>query len=107
MVQNLSNLHYAYSHLIRHWHAGSEQFAGGDALFTALDEGWEIDETVPYQEHWFAGAQCVVVFLCQLTRADETMTMPVITNPYVQAILTGINAKLVSTKEKKTVKKAR
>jgi hypothetical protein len=107
MTQNLSNLHYAYSHLIRHWHAGSEQFAGGDALFTALDEGWEMDETVPYEEHWFAGAQCVVVFLCQLTRGDETMTMPVITNPYVQSMLSDMNAKLVSSKEKKTVKKVR
>jgi len=107
VTQNLSNFHYAYSHLVRHWHADSEQYAGGDALFTALDNGWEIDETVPYEEHWFAGAQCVVVFLCRLKRGEETMMMPVITNPYIRRMLTEMKAKLVSTKEKKTVKKVK
>jgi hypothetical protein len=107
MTQNLSNLHYAYSHMVRHWHAGSEQFAGGDALFTALEEGWEIDETVRCQEHWMSSAQCVMVFLCKLTRGDETMTMPVITNPYVECMLSDMSAKLVTSNEKKTVKKVR
>jgi hypothetical protein len=109
VAQNLSNFHYAYSHLVRHWHAGSEKYAGGDALFTALDNGWDIDENVTYEEHWSAGAgaQCVVVFYFQLKRGGETMTMPVITNPFVRRILNDMDAKLIPAKEKtKQVKKA-
>jgi hypothetical protein len=102
--QNLSNFHYAYAHLVRHWHAGSEQFTGGDALFTALDNGWEVDETVLYEEHWIAGAQCVVVFRFRLTHGDESMTMPVITNPFVQRILAEMNVKLIPARERKQVK---
>ena len=102
--QNLANFHYAYSHLIRHWHAGSESFAGGDALFTALDNGWEVNETVLYEEHWIAGAQCVVVFHFQLTLGHERMTMPVIINPFVQRILPELNVKLVPARERKQVK---
>ena len=106
-AQNLSNFHYAYAHLVRHWHAESEKYTGGDALFTALDNGWEIGDTVLYEEHWNAGAQCVVVYHFQLTQGDETMTMPVITNPFVQRMLAEIDAKLVNSGEKKAVKKVK
>jgi hypothetical protein len=105
-AQNLSNFHYAYSHLIRHWHAESEKYAGGDALFTALDNGWAIEESVMYEEHWSNGAQCVVVFYFQLKRGGEAMTMPVITNPFVRRMLFEMEAKLVLSKEPKQVKKA-
>jgi len=106
VAQNLSNLHYAYSHLIRHWHAESEKYAGGDALFTALDNGWDMDETVTYEEHWNAGAQCVVVFYFRLKCGGDTMTMPVITNPFVRRMLTDMEAKLIPAKETKQVKRA-
>jgi hypothetical protein len=106
VVQNLSNFHYAYSHLVRHWHAESEKYTGGDALFTALDNGWDIDETVTFEEHWSAGAQCVVVFYFQLKRGGEAMIMPVITNPFVQRMLNEMEAKLVPAKATKQVKKA-
>ncbi|MEO8613358.1 MAG: hypothetical protein ABI690_36040 [Chloroflexota bacterium] len=105
-AQNLSNLHYAYSYLVRHWHAESEKYAGGDALFTALDNGWDIDENVSFEEHWSAGAQCVVVFYFQLKRGGESMTMPVITNPFVRRVLNDMEAKLIPTKEPKKVKRA-
>jgi hypothetical protein len=104
-AQNLSNFHYGYAHLVRHWHEGSEKYAGGDALFTALDNGWEIEDTVVYEEHWSSGAQCVVVFQFHLTNGSDSMTMPVITNPFVQRILTDMDAKLVNSGKKKAVKK--
>jgi hypothetical protein len=105
-AQNLSNLHYAYSHLIRHWHGGSEKYAGGDALFTALENGWEFDDSVTYEEHWSSGAQCVVIFLFELKRDGDKMTMPVITNPFVRRMLFNMDVKLVPAKERKQVKKA-
>jgi hypothetical protein len=104
-AQNLSNLHYAYSHLIRHFHAHSDLYTGGDALFTALDEGWTFGDSVTYEEHWIAGAQCVVVFLFELKRGGESMTMPVITNPFVQRMLSNMETKLVAAKAPKQVKR--
>lgn len=104
-AQNLSNFHYGYAHLVRHWHAESERFTGGDALFTALDDGWDIDDTVHYEEHWNSGSQVVVVYYFQLKRGGERMTMPVITNPFVRRMLKDMQAKLVSSEEKKTVKR--
>jgi hypothetical protein len=106
-AQNLSNFHYAYAHLVRHWHADSEKYAGGDALFTALDNGWEIGDTVLYEEHWNAGATCVVVYHFHLTCGAETMTMPVITNPFVRRMIADMQAKLIPGSEKKAVKKVR
>jgi len=105
-AQNLSNFHYGYAHLVRHWHAGSELYAGGDALYTALDNGWDIGETVRYDEHWNSGGQCVVVYHFELTRGEAKMTMPVITNPFVRRLLTELHANLVAGREKKAVKKA-
>jgi hypothetical protein len=106
-AQNLSNFHYGYSHLVRHWHAGSEKYAGGDALFTALDNGWNVEETVVYEEHWNSGAQCVVVYQFRLRKGAESMVMPVITNPFVRRMIANIDAKLVNSGQKKAVKTVR
>jgi hypothetical protein len=105
-VQNLSNFHHAYSHLVRHWHVGSEQFAGGDALFTALENGWDMGETVEYEEYWSTGAARIVVCHFQLTRGKEAMTMPVITNPYIERVLSDMNVKTVRIADKKKIKRA-
>jgi hypothetical protein len=71
----------------RHWHADSEMFAGGDSLSTALFLGWTMGETVHLEEHWYAGTRRVAVFYFELTRGDETVTMPVIGNPYVDRLI--------------------
>ncbi len=34
LIQNLTDYHFAYLDLYRHWHADSERYTGGDALST-------------------------------------------------------------------------
>jgi hypothetical protein len=92
---NLTNLHYAYMDMVRHWHPGSEPYAGGDALFTALENGWDVSTTVRYEEYWHTGMRFVLVYYFELTRGDERMVMPVIRNPYVNRLVREMPAELV------------
>lgn len=98
---NLTNFHYGYMDMIRHWHADSEDYTGGDALFTALSEGWQLGETVRFQECWLMGGRFVVVYYLELGLKDEAMTMPVINNPYVQRLIDSGSLKLVAMDDKK------
>jgi hypothetical protein len=80
----------------RHWHAESEMFAGGDSLSTALFLGWSIRDTVHLEEHWYAGTRRVAVFYFELTRGDESVTMPVIGNPYIDRLIAMSGVQVVA-----------
>jgi hypothetical protein len=73
----------------RHWCPESETYAGGDQLATLLFMGWHIREIIcqeklPYLEKC-AGRFYHIV----LTRAEETLLLPVLANPYVERIVAG------------------
>jgi len=96
LMQNLTDLHFAYQDLYRHWHAESERYTGGDALNTALDEGWTINDVVNFQEIHHMGARGTVIYHFELTRGkDEAVTMPVVGNPYVDCLVLLMQFKLV------------
>ena len=40
MQGNPSNYHVQYLDVTKHWDPDSENYAGGDALVTALSRGW-------------------------------------------------------------------
>ena len=95
--ENLINLHYAYMGMIRHWHPTSERYTGADALFTALDAGWDMDDVVTYKEFWQNGMRRIVVCYFTLHRDDERGVMPVIYNPYVSRLIKTMHVKIVQT----------
>ncbi len=96
LIQSLTDLHYAYQDMYRHWHADSERYTGGDALNTALDEGWTIKDVVGFQEIHHMGARGTVIYHFELTRgSDEAVTMPVVGNPYVDRLVMLMQFKLV------------
>lgn len=82
-----TNLHVDYPDLNRHWDPHSEKYAGGDGLLTAMQNGWEIDGPVLAEEYWCAGTRLVMIYHFTLVRGDETMKMPVLSNPYIQRLL--------------------
>ena len=92
--QNTSNLHHAYMDFVRHWHADSERYAGGDALFTAFESGWEADTIVNEEEQMHTGGRTTCLYHFTLTRDGVIMVMPVTCNPYVQRLLTTMAFKL-------------
>mgnify|MGYP005838803485 CR=1 FL=1 len=86
-MNNASNFHVSYPDVYRHWSANCEEYAGGDCLLTALREGWQIPETIYSENFWHSGARLVIVFHFDLTRGDETMAMPVLSNPFVRRLI--------------------
>lgn len=80
----------------RHWHAASEYYTGGDALLTALEEGWQMPSVVYRQDHLLAGVRTVSVYHIDLTRADIATTMRVIVNPFIAKLLQTREARIVT-----------
>lgn len=99
-VVTLTDLHYAYIDYLRHWHADSEQYTGGDALYTAIKDGWGVSSVVGFEERWRTGSRGTPIYYFELTRNGETVTMPVIGNPYVRRVIRAIRAKLVPLETK-------
>lgn len=76
-----------YRRTTRHWHPGSEKWAGADCLLTAMDNGWQVDSTVYCQEFWRPGARLITVYHFELSKGDQRLDMPVITNPYARRLI--------------------
>lgn len=92
----VSNYHAQYFDVTsQHWHPSSAQFAGADNLITAVNEGWEFEDTVILRPYWYAGQRRVDVFYFKLSRSGEQMTMPVINNPYVERLITTHNIRVI------------
>lgn len=106
MLQHSANWHSTYPIFQRHWHSGSEQYAGGDALLTAVDDDWEAVETCYLEEHWHAGTRLVTIYHITLRRGNEEITMPVITTPYVRRIIREQGFKVLPIAERKVQTKA-
>lgn len=79
-----SDFHVDYSDVHRHWHPASEKFAGADAFLTAIQDGWRLVGSVYSEEIWHGGSRLVVLFHATLERGDETMDMPVFSNPWIR-----------------------
>lgn len=80
---NTSNFHVAYMDVTKHWSHNSELYSGGDALLTALYDGWEMDEEVQYEEKWLAGMRQILIYHVNMHRNGEVRVMHVLENPYV------------------------
>lgn len=96
-ILDSSNAHFAYLDVITHWCPQSQRFAGGDALLTYLDEGWEIGTKVFYEEFGQTGGRQIVVYYFELHRDNQTIRMPVITNPYVLRLVQNMSLDIVPT----------
>ena len=97
MVDNtLSDYHVQYLDVVKHWHAPSERYTGGDALLTALYSGWEMVGEIIRENHWYAGMRCVSVYYISLRRNGARETMRVIHNPYVSRLISESRLPVVS-----------
>jgi hypothetical protein len=81
--------------IVRHWDGVSEKYAGGDSLLTALYTGWKLPEVVFVERHWHAGSRRVNVYHFKLTCDGDSLTMPVIGNPFVTRLLMEHNIRLI------------
>ena len=87
--------------IYRHWHQGSEKYTGGDALLTAIDNGWVVDGVIFRQEFWLAGVRRVCVFHVDLRRDGESAKMLVMQNPYVTRLMHELGSQVVLINQRK------
>lgn len=87
MIAFSNNHHVSYFEVNRHWSPGSEKYAGGDALLTALRHGWDLQSTVYMEQFWHSGTRPVTIYHFELSHGKEVMTMPVISNPHVRRMI--------------------
>ncbi|MBZ0303703.1 MAG: hypothetical protein K8J31_28440 [Anaerolineae bacterium] len=85
-----SNSHFQYLDVVRHWSPISQKYAGGDAVITLFSEGWRLKESVFYEEFWLSGSRLVVVYHLEMARDEDTLNVPVLSNPYVDRMMTSL-----------------
>jgi hypothetical protein len=71
----------------RHWHPQSQKIAGGDCLRDALSLGWTLNPLVMVDTVQRSGGRRIHLYYFELTRGDECVTMPVVSNPYVERVI--------------------
>lgn len=98
MNENLSNYHVEYMDVTQHWDSRSEGFAGGDALVTFLSNGWSMKNRVVEEQHSFAGMRQITIYHIDLERDGETITMPVLRNPYISRMIADKNLEVITRK---------
>ncbi len=79
----------------RHWHGQSEKFTGGDSLATAIFLGWSFNPLVLVDTYWHFGTRQVHVYHFELRRGSETMSMPVLGNPFVDRMIVQHDLKIM------------
>jgi hypothetical protein len=99
-MNNASNFHVSYPDVYRYWSHGCEAYAGGDALLTILREGWDAGDTAYVEDFWHSGARLVVVYHFDLTRGDQTLSLPVLSNPFVRRLLRQEKFKIKPVEER-------
>lgn len=102
MIQDSANQHIQYPDFSRHWCDTSEKFAGGDALLTAMNREWTVESTCYEELFWHAGTRLVTIYHFTLHNGDETLLMPVISNPYIRRVIKEQEYEIVPFKEAKS-----
>lgn len=98
---SFDDLKIGYRDVYRHWHPQSEQYAGADALLTALYRGWLVAETVLSdrllkEARSVGGKRKSAVYRFALQRGVEAVVMPVVTSPYADWLLANAPLKVFS-----------
>lgn len=96
----LNGWHFAIeediSDIYQHWHPQSQKYAGGDQLATLLYFGWQLKSVVFVQRFGQPGGRQVSVYHFELTRDRESVSMPVVGNPFVRRLIVEQGLRLVN-----------
>ncbi len=71
----------------RHWSASSQAYAPADVLIRYLADGWTISPIIGLEEHWHAGSRRVDVYHFELIKDNQSLVIPVQSNPVVHRLL--------------------
>jgi hypothetical protein len=87
MDTQVTDFHVEYPSIMRHWSPVSEKYAGADCLVTAVQNGWRVMGDIYREDFWHAGTRLTTVLHITLRRGNESMIMPVISNPYARRLI--------------------
>jgi len=82
----------------RHWSASSQTYAPADVLMQYLAAGWQLSPVVGLEEHWHAGVRRVDVYHFELAKDEQTLVLPVQSNPVVRRLMHQRSLKVVMLK---------
>lgn len=83
----------------RHWDPRSEPYAGADALLSALEMGWAVQEPVYREIHWFNGVRQIHVYHFTLVQRSKALRLPVIGNPRLERFLASCQLQVCADPE--------
>ncbi|GAB4513963.1 MAG: hypothetical protein OHK0046_15390 [Anaerolineae bacterium] len=78
----------------KHWCPQSENYTGGDALVAHLNDAWAIVGHIRTQVVNFPGGRQVTLYTIRLRRDNQSITMHVLSNPFVEKIVIHARQKL-------------
>ncbi len=85
---NREGTHEQYTTTDRHFCPKSEAYTGADSLLTAQRRGWKMVGRLVYREDiLLRGSRFRTVYYFRLRRGYATLTMPILSNPYVLYII--------------------
>lgn len=90
-----------------YWSPHSEEYASGDALLAAFDDGWQVDGVIFRQEVWLTAGRRTYVYHISLKRAGETLKMKMVYNPFITRLIFRLNVQVVLVNERKGTDKER
>src|SRR5689334_2636368 len=83
----------------RHWCPHSEKYTGADSLITALRNGWALSRLVYREDIFHGGSRHTTVYYFELKRANEVVTMPVVSTPLIVRIIARLSLKVLHEAE--------
>jgi hypothetical protein len=91
----------------RYWGPQSEEYASGDALLQALDDGWQVHDVIFRQEVWLNEGRRTFVYHISLKRGDDTLKMKMVYNPFIARLIYRFNVQVVRLNERKSTARER
>jgi hypothetical protein len=83
----------------RHWSPQSQAFTGGDALCTALADGWTPHWIIFQQGFEFAGGRQVSVYHVLLHRDGVSVHMRIVENPTVARLIQSLGVQVATLQD--------
>src|SRR5690554_6563261 len=90
-----------------YWSPTSQDYASGEALLAALDNGWQVDGVIFRQEIWLTVGRRTNLYHITLIRDGEVIKMKMVDNPFITRLIHRLKIQVVRVNERKAVGKER
>jgi hypothetical protein len=79
-----------------HWSRKSQPIAPAEVLMNRLQQGWSVSNTVTCKQHQYGPGRSVDIYTFTLTHNNDTMQLPVQSNPVVRRLLREHNLEIIT-----------